>query len=300
MKSLLNNVRAAIVALSSISLMAPSAVLAKSPAGGHVTSQSRISSSMASAPTIRSSNGLSSDKISNLSVSSNITGNSQPGGGHIHNPPVVSSTVGSGTSKVSGLTSPWDSKVIPTGGGSVKGVAAVRSSQVMDLGSDFNDLAKGTGELIDDVFGVDHGPYKGKDDSTPAPSTVPSKPSAPGSSSLASIASNNAKYYDRNAYIKASNKNLVSKEIEKKYNDSHPSAQKNRVTGGGNSSTNQNNGSNGGGGTTGGNTTGSGDTTGSTASGSTSKKPQKPFPMPIPAATFRPRSTRAAIRPPPR
>jgi len=129
MKSLLNNVRAAIVALSSISLLAPSAVLAKSPPAGHVTSQSRISSSMASTPTtIRSSNGLSSDKISNLSVSSNISGDSQGGGGHIHRTPAVAtSTVGSGVSKISQLKSPWDSTVLPAGGGSVKGVAGIRS-----------------------------------------------------------------------------------------------------------------------------------------------------------------------------
>jgi len=281
MKSLLNNLRAAVVALSSISLVTPSTIWAKSPAAGHVTSQARISSSMASTPTtIHSSNGLSSDKSPNLSVNSSISGNSQPGGGgHIHNPSVGSSTVGSGTSKVSGLTSPWDSKVIPTGGGSVKGVAGVRSSHVMDLGSDIKDLAKGTGEVIDDIFGVDHGPFKGTDP-TPAPSTY--TPS-PGSGSLASIANTNAKYYDRNAYTKTTNKNLVSKEIEKKYNDSHPSAQKNRVTGGGSSSNGQSGGSSGGGGSNGGNTNGSGNTTGGSATGgSTSNKPHKCFPMPFP------------------
>jgi hypothetical protein len=279
MKSLLNNLRAAVVALSSISFMAPSVVLAKSPAAGHVTSQSRISSSMSStSTTIRSSNGLSSDKISNLSVNSNISGNSQPGG-HPHNSPAANSTIGSGVSKVSGLTSPWDSKVIPTGG-SVKGVASVRSTQVMDLsdlGSDFKDLAKGTGEVIDDLLGIDHSPYKGKDDGGSAPSTAPSKPSAPGNSSMASIANNNAKYYDRNAYIKTNNKNRVSKEIEKKYNDSHPIAQKNKVTGGGDNSNSQSGGSNGNGG--GGDNGGS---TGTTSGGSTSNKPHKCCPMPFP------------------
>jgi hypothetical protein len=105
---------------------------------------------------------------------------------------------------------------------------------------------------------------------------------APGSSSMASIANNKAKYYDRNAYIKTTNKNLVSKEIEKKYNDSHPSAQKNKVTGGGSSSNNQSSGSNGngGGGSNGSNGGDNGGSTGNTCGGST--KPHKCCPMPCP------------------
>jgi hypothetical protein len=335
MKSLLNSFRAAVVALSATGLIAPRGAWAKSPAGGHVTSQARISSSVASTPTtIHSSNGLSSDKISNLSVNSSNSNNSQSGGGHIHNPSVGGSTIGSAVSKISQLKSPWDSATLPVGGGKVKGAAGIRSFNVMDKYSDTQAglqvgeaataaaaiatggasvavataLGDGLGEGIAAL--ATQGPFQGNgsgkgtdpkhltngQDSqygdggvmgtynrnsdgsagqpvsgTPISMSATFITKAPGSSNLASIANSNAKYYDRNAYIKTSNKNVVSKEIEKKYNDSHPIAQKNKVTGGGSSSNGQS------GGSSGGSTTG-----GSTAGGSTSKKPNKRFPMPFP------------------
>ena len=292
MKSRLNNFRRMVVALASISLLTPSAVWAKTQIASRGTSQARVSSSSTST-TIRSSNGLVSDKISSLSVNSTISGNSQPGGYGHRNSSTATSTIGNGASKVSGLTSPWDSKVIPAGGGSVKGVPNVRSSQVMDLwgelsGGKASDPVGTLGVWLDtvtgsngDPFGSPENPGGPKNELTngtggpPAPYTLP-KP-APGSSSMASIANNNAKYYDRNAYIKTNNKNLVSKEIEKKYNESHPIAQKNKVTGGGDNSTSQSGGSNGNGG--GGDNGGS---TGNTSGGSTSSKPHKCCPMPFP------------------
>lgn len=323
MKSLLNSVRAAIVALSTTGLIAHSGAWAKSPAGGHVTSQARISSSTGPTPTtIRSSNGLSSDKISNLSVSSAISGNSQGGGGHIHNPSVGSSTVGSGTStsKASNLNAGaviHDTNVrVPvyrstnvekyTGQAGNDGLIALNgffsaffersdhgpvdpTNPNESLGTDNqqNHLTNGNDSQYND--GGKMGTYNRNPDGsagqpvsgTPLSMSATFITKAPGSSSLAFIANTNAKYYDRNAYIKTSNKNVVSKEIEKKYNDSHPIAQKNKVTGGGSSSSGQSGGSSGGGGSNGG-TNGGNTTGGSTTGGSTSKKPNKCFPMPFP------------------
>jgi len=327
MKSMLNSFRAATVALSSISLMAPSAVLAKSPAGGHVTSQARISASTSSTPTtIRSSNGLSSDKISNLSVNSTISGSSQPGGYGHRGSSIASSTVGNGASTVSAANSNAGAVVHDTNvrvpvysslnvkkysaAPSDGQTGAAVSDGLIDLNQFFSDFFEPLGHRVEDptdpngTEGPDNkknhltngqdsqdgdggkmGTYNRNPDGsagkpvsgTPISMSATVFSPAPGSGSSASIANSNAKYYDRNAYIKTTNKNIVSKEIEKKYDDSHPVAQKNKVTGGGNSSTNQNSGSNGGGGTSGG-----GNTAGSTTSGSTSKKPNKCCPMPIP------------------
>ena len=198
MISLVKKFHAVIVGLSAISLLSSSAIWAKTPAGGssHVVSQPRISS-MGSAPTtIYSSNGLASDKISNSSLNSAISGNSPSGGGHPHTSSASSSSIGSSVSKVSGSSSPRDSNVIPAGGGSVKGVTNVHTAQVMDFWTDL-------GGVIDDVFGVDHGPWKGTNNNT-SPTSPPPQPSAPGSSSLASIANNKAKFVNQASYLKNS------------------------------------------------------------------------------------------------
>src|SRR5262249_46292632 len=154
--------------------------------------------------TIRSSNGLASDKISNLSVNSTISGNAQPGGYGHRNSSTATSTFGNGTSKVSGLTSPSDSKVIPAVGGSVKGVTNVRSRQVMDLWGDLSggkasDPVGTLGVWLDTVTGSNGDPFGSPENpggpknvltngtgGPPAPYTLP-KP-APGSSNMASIA----------------------------------------------------------------------------------------------------------------
>jgi hypothetical protein len=231
MKSLLNNFRVAVVALSSISVVAPSAVWAKTQVANRGTSQARLSSSMTSTPvTIRSSNGRSSDKISNLSVSSAIFGNSQSGGGHPHKPSNAGATVGNGISRVSQLKSPWDSTVLPAGGGNVKGVPNVRSAQVMDLWGQLGKIASdpvgALGQALDDATGNSQ---SGGDTLTNGtggpPAPYPIHQPAPGSGYMASIANTNAKFFDHKALIRSSDRNLVSKEIEKKYYDTHPSAQ---------------------------------------------------------------------------
>jgi hypothetical protein len=290
MKSLITDFGTAVLALATFGVLIPSSAWAKSSsvASSHPANQARISTgtsnSASSSPYIHkpTGSGMTSGGTGNTTTSTD-----KNSAGYSHLP---SQVYGASKGK--------------TGIDSNLRIPVYRTSNVMDdpfgLGKAAGDIANGLGKAAKDAGDAiaNSPPVKGADGAIqwvlgedtngnvltngsggpPAPYDLP-KP-APGSSNLASIANNNAKYYDRNAYIKPSNKNLVSKEIEKKYNDSHPIAQKNKVTGGGSSSNNQSGGSNGnGGGGSNGNGSGS---SGNSSGGSSSNKPQKPFPMPTP------------------
>jgi hypothetical protein len=272
MTSLTKTLRTTVVALVAGTFIA-SSVWAKGPGGassrvsGHTSISSGISTSASSVPYTH--------KQADSTATSNSTANSTSGTIHDANMkvPVYRST---------NVMREDNSSLTPIlGGGPFTPIYLLAHDP--DAEHDPKHLTNGKDSQYGDGGVMPTYPRPG---SSGQPLTVtfnldPSKFAAPGSSSMASIANNKAKYYDRNAYIKPSNKNLVSKEIEKKYNDSHPIAQKNKVTGGGSSSNNQSGGSNGGGsnGTSGGDNGGS---NGSNTSGSTSKKPHKCCPMPCP------------------
>jgi hypothetical protein len=114
MKSLLKNVRNAVLAISAISLMLPNTLWAKGPSGtmsgvgSHVAGHSTIAAvnrSNSSNPTLSFSNDIGSDKNQSLKVNQGITNPTQPGGYHgdrnKSDSPVGSSTVATLTQKSS-------------------------------------------------------------------------------------------------------------------------------------------------------------------------------------------------------